>query len=484
MWQLTLAMDRGVAVHAPATRSLSSICAPASTSCRLRPVAAPNDWSALVACCPALGERSATDRRATPLDGAHPPVLSPRILNFKFRRTLFLQSSRASRRCPLPPPPPMKSPDEDFEALRARYKSLRSSIANELRAIGSVPRPASRSESPTLPRVGEEQYYSLRESLIGNLASARGNQPHPSAESAIESHMLAQSSALHTSISMATYAPTHPSQQASAAMATMPRTAPTVSAATSNAYRPASGLEMSGTEPPAVVSSPAPVSVQSLDHGSVLVHAERPVCGPTPTLLTAHDIARTSASRHFLALRCHNGQSVTSSPRPKPSAALDPYQAHGIVFGHEALRAALASHRRHYLDSRDALRPTRKTKSTEAGHGGIVPAHPHSQPTPVIAAERADRRSSGTRAAVQQLTSTRTPNKASRAAACKSARPATRRVPIARPASAGATLRTVPMADRVHAASQEDRDYRQAHVLASMKQRSEEIHRNSVASPR
>jgi hypothetical protein len=377
----------------------------------------------------------------------------------------------------------MESPDEEFEALRARYTSLRSSIQSELRAIGSAPRPAIRSNPPTLPCVRDEQFYTLRESLLGRPPEV---QPYPSVESAIASHMPAQFAALHTSISTVTDTPTATSQPAG--MATPPRTAPTAPASM-NDYRPASGDEVPWTEPAAVASSPTATSGLGEEHGSVVLHANRPSCGPTPTLLTAHDIARTSASRHTLALRLHSSRSATSSPRRHPSAALvtsdAPFQPESIVFGHQALRAALASHRRHYQDSRDALRPTRKATTTEFGHGGV---HSSSQLTPTLAAKRADRRSSSPRATAQHRTTTRTPNRAphqaARDAATKSARPATRQVPLARPASAGATLRTVPMAELVHAASQAVTDSRQAQVLASMKQRSGTIHRNLIVSSR
>jgi hypothetical protein len=442
------------AVRAPARQSSSSICAPASPLCRPRPVVAPNDRPAL--------PTAATQSRNGRLRGAVVPSPQP-----------VLCGDFAPAVAALGPTEPMESSDEDFEALRARYTSLRGSIENELRTFGSVPRPASPSERPRSPHAREEQYDSLRESLVGNFASARENQPQPCVDSAIESQMSAQFAALRTSVSTGND------------MATRPRTAPIVSAATSiDRYRPASGLEMSWTDPAPDLPSPAAASVEGVDHASVLVHAERPACGPMPTLLTALDVARRNASCRSLAPRCHNGQSATSSPRHKPSAAIDPYRAHDIIFGHEAMRAALASHRRHYLESRDALRPTRKSKNHEAGHGDIVSARSDSQPTPVIAATSADRRSSGRRAVVQQLTSTLTPNRASKAVASMSARSTTRKVPLARPASAGATPRAMPTADLVQVASQGVGDPRQAQVVASIKQRSETIHRNSVATPR
>jgi len=341
------------------------------------------------------------------------------------------------------------SDDASFEALRARYTSLRGSIESQL----GVPQRESTCAPPSLLHGGDERY--LRERVMGG-TSAR---PYPSVESAIDGHMGAQFAALSTSISTR---PDAPAADAEWATVGVINTRPTGDAL--------------GALPPAGASTGSQ---------TVQLHAARPSCGGAPTLMTASDVALASSSYRHMVPRCSNSQSATAAPlrADAPVVSYDESlrEQNRLVFGHEAVRAALASHWRAYADSRAALRPARKFNAPE----------PEPRPTSARSASHpslgAKRGTSTTRALQQQVRalSAKTQPKATRTGG---ARAATRAVPLARPASAGTPARDAPMASPRQAGRLSPGgvpsvvgDPRQAQVLALMKQRSEVIYQNTVA---
>lgn len=373
----------------------------------------------------------------------------------------------------------MDSEDDDFEELRARYSSLKSSIESELRVIQNAPRPSIVPPPPPVPHVRNEQYYAVRDSVIGDPS----DRPFPSVECAIDEGMSSHFQQLRTSVS--DNFDEHPAR---------PHDSATVS--TPDRQRHCTSAAASPTH--------AEGNLAPVENGVVLLKATRPSCEPGLTMVTASDIASTNPPAQHIVPQCSNSQGITGSPRPTASSSLDVSEAdtsggNTIAFGFEAMKAALDSHRQHYLKERAALRPAGRGRPVEllehAGHSRstsravpISPLRSSMALRPSSAGRPSSARVTSMRSSLQLRTKiTRTQSKVLTPYGTSKATPVARKVPLARSSSANATPRETPAAGGKASArdghtcdTSSLRNQRQAEVLASMKHRSHTIYQNAV----
>ena len=251
--------------------------------------------------------------------------------------------------------------EEDFAALRDSFTSLRASIQKELMSradpsggFSSNPAPVQRpglgpgmargTASPIHP-VGEEavhhsQFSALREQLMDGWAasSACGDTPH-----------------VPSRIAPAT----KPTQPLPPGMSYEVRASPA---------KAGGAHEGRCTAPP---PAPNSVSVERTSADTVVLNAPKPGRSGGASLLAATETAHFSGPARAQAAEPYKQEDsaadvakqyrvraeVLRSATNTVASGQSLSGGDSVVFGHLAMRAALESHRRHYAESRAALRP-------------------------------------------------------------------------------------------------------------------------------
>ena len=250
--------------------------------------------------------------------------------------------------------------EEDFAALRDSFTSLRASIQQELMSrtdpaggFSNPPAPVQRPvvgpgmpggiPSPIHP-VGEEamhhgQFSALREQLMGGWAASSACSSTPHVPSRITSHK--------------------PTQPLPPGMGYEVRASPAKAGGAHEGRRTAA--------PPA----PKIVSVERTSADTVVLNAPKPGRSGGASLLAATETALFSGPARAQAAQPYKQEDsaadvakqyrvraeVLRSATNTVASGQSLSGGDSVVFGHLAMRAALESHRRHYAESRAALRP-------------------------------------------------------------------------------------------------------------------------------